>query len=249
MSIPDALPSDAAPWSAEIWRLVEGQHRVVTLSLTESLDDQALLEQEIEAVKPPLPPECAGLHPLLAAPFRYAPYPWGSRFRRAHQRNGTFYAAEAVTTAVAEMAFYRFLFLAESPHTRLPQGPAEYSAFSVWCSTAFCVDLTIGRLASYAHIWREKEDYSLCQAFADSARASGHEAIRYESVRDPEQAGRNMTLLTPRALSSREPLNFQTWHLFVRRGLIQAWCEWPKVQREYRLDDFAGDSRLDALRL
>ena len=52
-----------------------------------------------------------GLHPLLAAPFRYAPYPKGSRFRRANQREGAFYAAESVITAVAEMAFYRFLFL------------------------------------------------------------------------------------------------------------------------------------------
>lgn len=107
MSIPDVLPSDVSYWSGEVWRLVEGQHRVVTLRLTDSLHDQALLEEEIEEVKPSLPPECVDMHPLLAAPFRYTPYPRGSRFRRANQRDGVFYAAEAVTTTLAEMAFYR----------------------------------------------------------------------------------------------------------------------------------------------
>jgi len=247
MSIPDALPSDVVSWTGEVWRLVEGQHRVVTLSLTDSLDDQALLEEEIEEVKPLLPPECAGLHPLLAAPFRYASYPEGSRFRRANQREGVFYAAERVITAVAEMAFYRFLFLAESPGTSPPAGPAEYSAFSVQCHTDLCVDLTTGRLASHADIWRAKNDYSLCQEFADRVRAREFEAIRYRSVRDPE-AGCNLALLNARSFADQEPRSLQTWHLFIRGALIQAWCEWPKMQREYHLDDFAGDPRLETLK-
>ena len=42
-----------------------------------------------------------------------APYPIGSRFRRAGRTAGVFYAAESPETAVAEMAFYRLLFFAE----------------------------------------------------------------------------------------------------------------------------------------
>ena len=43
---------------------------------------------------------------------------------------GVFYASETPQTAVAEMAFYRLLFFAESPDTPWPANPAEYTAFS-----------------------------------------------------------------------------------------------------------------------
>ena len=64
--------------SALLWRGVEAQHRVATLRLVDSLDDQATLERLLEASKPPLPPAAEGLHYLLATPFRYRS-PHGSR--------------------------------------------------------------------------------------------------------------------------------------------------------------------------
>ncbi len=93
------------------WRLVEAQHVVATMKLTDTLDEQEILEDLIEASKPPMPAECRSLDYLLSAPFRYRPYPHGSRFRRANQVEGVYYAAEAVETAVAEVAFYRLLVL------------------------------------------------------------------------------------------------------------------------------------------
>src|SRR5882757_8489431 len=118
---PAALSSEALPVSGRYWRLVEAQHHVSTLKLVDSLEEQALLEQLLEESKPALPPECAGLDYLLATPFRYgAVYPHGSRFRRAGRTLGVFYASERVETALAEMAFYRLLFFADSPETPLP---------------------------------------------------------------------------------------------------------------------------------
>jgi hypothetical protein len=71
--------------------LVEAQHRISTLKLVDTVEEQQALEQLIEETKPPLPPECAGLHYLLSTPFRYgAVYPVGSRFRRAGLTEGVF---------------------------------------------------------------------------------------------------------------------------------------------------------------
>ncbi|MBU7008991.1 hypothetical protein Ga0451573_003974, partial [Peptococcaceae bacterium DYL19] len=58
---PDALRSEARDRHGACWRLVEAQHRVSTMKLVDTLDEQALLEDEIEATTPPLPPDCARL--------------------------------------------------------------------------------------------------------------------------------------------------------------------------------------------
>src|SRR5438552_11150402 len=100
------------------------------MKLVDTLAEQSVLESIVDASKPPLPPECRHLDYLLATPFRYgAPYPKGSRFRRAGNTPGVFYASERPTTAVAEMAFYRLLFFAESPDTPWPKDAAEFTAF------------------------------------------------------------------------------------------------------------------------
>ena len=128
---PAALSSEARPLQGRCWRLVEAQHRVSTLKLVDSLAEQALLEELLETTKPPVPPECRHLHYLLATPFRYGAYPKGSRFRRAGLTPGVYYASEAPETAVAEIAFYRLLFFAESPATPWPVNAAEFTAFAV----------------------------------------------------------------------------------------------------------------------
>ena len=138
-----ALSSEAVRLEGKVWRLVEAQHRVSTLKLVDTLDEQALLEELIEETKPAIPAECRHLDYLLATPFRYGSvYPQGSRFRRAGRTRGVFYAAEQVATAVAEMAFYRLLFFANSPDTPWPKDAAEYTAFSAAIRTDKAIDLT-----------------------------------------------------------------------------------------------------------
>jgi hypothetical protein len=135
MWTPDALSSEARPYRADVWRVVEAQSRASTMRLTDSLEEQRLLEELIDQVKPAVPPACQRLHYLLSTPFRYAPYPHGSRFRRARQADGVYYAAESVETAIAELAFFKLLFFVESPATKLPSRPTEHTAFSVPCVT------------------------------------------------------------------------------------------------------------------
>src|ERR1700752_2741643 len=119
---PAALSSEAISVSGSCWRIVEAQHRVSTTRLTKNLQEQERLEALIESAKPAVPDECRHLHFLLFTPFRYgAPYPVGSRFRRAGLTLGVFYGAEAPEIAAFEMAFHRLLFFAESPATPWPK--------------------------------------------------------------------------------------------------------------------------------
>ena len=245
---PAALSSDARPLAGTCWRLVEAQHHVSTLKLVDSVDEQELLEELIETTKPPLPPECRDLHYLLSTPFRYGSvYPAGSRFRRAGMTDGVFYAAETPHTAVAEMAFYRLLFFAESSDTPWPTNPAEYTAFSAEYKAKKAIDLTKGKYERDRAKWTHLADYSHCQAFADAARAAKIETIRYESVRDPAH-GMNLALLTCRAFASSKPTDQQTWHIRLSDAGAQAICEAPKSGITFDSKTFAADPRIAKLR-
>ena len=241
---PAALSSEARAFEGSVWRLVEAQHRVSTLKLVDTLDEQALLEDILEESKPALPPECAGLDYLLATPFRYgAVYPHGSRFRRAGRTPGVYYAALAIETALAEMAFYRLLFFAESPDTPLPANAADYTAFSAAVATQSAIDLTLPPLSRDAAHWTHPTDYAACQSLAEDARTAGIAAILYRSARDPA-AGLNLALLTAKGFAAPRPLERQTWRIRLSPLGVQALCDHPPRRIGFSREDFRGYPRI-----
>jgi RES domain len=245
--MPAALKSDLRLYENRVWRLVEAQHHVSTLKLVDSLAEQSVLEDLIEKAKPPVPVECRGLHYLLSTPFRYdAPYPVGSRFRRAGRTAGVFYAAEAPETAVAEMAFYRLLFFADSPLTPWPVNSLEMTAFSAAVRTERALDLTQPPLSADSILWRDLVEYGPCQTFADRAREATAEILRYESVRDPEGRAA-VAVLTCVAFAKPEPLERQTWKVGVGPTGARAICEFPPARIEFDREAFASDPRLDGM--
>lgn len=244
---PAALSSEAVPLARKCWRLVEAQHVVSTLKLVDTLDEQALLENLIEETKPQIPPECRHLHYLLATPFRYGSvYPHGSRFRRAGRTPGVYYAAETVATAVAEMAFYRLLFFAESPETPWPGDAAEYTAFAASVATGRAIDLTRPPLDRDEASWTHPTDYEACQALGEAAREAGLGAIRYRSVRDPK--GFNIALLTCRTFAGSKPADWQSWRIRLASSGVQAICEFPRQRIGFDRAALCGDPRLAGLR-
>ncbi len=244
---PAALSSEGRAVAGAVWRLVEAQHRVSTLKLVDTLDEQALLEDLLEETKPTLPPECEGLDYLLATPFRYgAVYPHGSSFRRAGRTPGVYYAAFEVATALAEMAFYRLLFFADSPKTRFPDDAAEYTAFSAEMSARKAIDLTRPPLSGDAGSWTHPTDYTACQALSDAARAGDVDAILYRSVRDPA-GGLNAALLTCRAFARPDPVDRQTWRIRLSAHGVQALCDFPRRGIAFSVSDFAADPRIAAM--
>lgn len=239
------LRSDAGPYEGTVWRVVENQAKASTMRLTGTLEEQALLEDLVETVKPALPPECQGLDYLLATPFRYAPYPEGSRFRRARQREGAYYAAEQLKTALAEAAYYLLRFVDAMIDAPPPDAPIARTAFSIRCRSAIAIDLTRPPLVGAGN-WTNPVDYTPCQDLADRARREGIEIIRYASVRSSE-AGANVALLSPKAFAASKPdrRSMQHWQLLADRRGVRAWPEFGRTEGwEFPRAQFAGDPRI-----
>jgi hypothetical protein len=239
----DALRSSASRLSGKCWRVVEAQHRISTMKITDTLAEQAVLEDLLEETKPPIPRECAHLDFLLSTPFRYsARNPYGSRFRRPNAESGVFYAAEQPSTAMAETAFHRTLFYAESPATPWPANASEYTAFSCAFKSSRVADIAKKPWLDDAGLYHLC-DYSASEVFADAARASGFEIIRYKSVRDPKGLA-NLALLRCTVFTKPQPIERMSWKLHLGAQGTRALCESPRLSIEYDRTAFASDPRL-----
>lgn len=202
------------------------------MKLVDTLTEQALLEDVIEASKPLVPPDCRHLHYLLSTPFRYATqYPSDSRFRRAGQSPGVFYASRTSATAIAEMAFHRLQFFADSPATPWPTNAAEYTVFASDIRTRASIDLTKPPFDRDARRWIHPTDYSACQQIADVAREAGVDVIEYASTRDAR--GLNLAVLTCRSFASPAPVDQQTWRLDIGPVGARAVCAFPEMRLEF----------------
>jgi hypothetical protein len=215
------------------------------MKLTDSLEEQAILEGLIEETKPPVPPDCERLHFLLMTPFRYSRQnPWGSRFRRPNAESGVFYAAEKSETAIAETVFHRLRFFADSPETPWPQNAAEYTAFSVEVHSERAIDLTTFAAGEVTFIM-DPTDYSTGQALGERAREEGIELIKYPSVRDPHHHA-NLAVLSPAAFAKPEPTGRQTWRIYLDRNGARAMCESPNLSLAFARNAFDADPRMAA---
>lgn len=226
---PRPTAKDFRPYGATVWRLVEAQHRISTNRLAADAADQALLERLVEEVKPVLPPTARGLHYLLATPFRYG-HARSSRFRRADERPGIFYASEHIATAVAETAFWRLYFYSRSVGFAPPTSVVEHSAFTVPVRVDRALDLTAAPFDRAAAAWSDRDDYTACQAFAARARQIDAQVIRYASVRDPAHRA-NLAVLDPAAFSAVSPTTRQTWHFRYEAGRLTAFAAFPSSER------------------
>jgi hypothetical protein len=221
-SEPRPTASDFRGYSRRIIRIVEAQHRISTDRLVEGPAEQELLERLVEEVKPTMPTAARGLHHLLATPFRYG-YSRETRFRRANERPGVFYASEEERTAVAETAYWRMRFFAASPGARLPRTTAEHWAFSIPVRVSRALDLTAEPMVRGRSLWTRPRDYGPCQRLAREARAIDAQLIRYESVRDPQHAA-NVALFDPGAFRKPVPTDERTWHLRFRGNRLTAFA-------------------------
>jgi len=177
----------------------------------DSDEEQALLEELIEDVKPPAE-AAAGLHYLLFTPFRYPPLRHGSRFG-TRAENGIWYGSRARATAFAEKAYYLLLFL-EGTTAELTPLETDVSIFQAAYETRSGVDLTRGAFARYTELISSPSDYAASQMLGREMRADGVEAFLYTSARDPEH-GANVGLFVREALSSRKPSVPESWRCVV----------------------------------
>jgi RES domain len=221
---PHAVGSEASRATRRLWRAVEAQHIASTLRLVANVEEQIILEKVLEKSKPAVPSEAADLHYLLATPFRYAS-PIGSRFR-APGDPGVWYGAEKERTACAELGFWRWRFLTDSSGLA-SLGPSPQTVFRA-AITGNLVDLTEAPFKKLRSQWTDPRDYGPSQRFARLAREANVDAVRYESVRDPEHAGA-VAVLRPSCFKPRQPLEQRIWLLTVRpEGAI-----WQRESQSY----------------
>jgi hypothetical protein len=190
--------------------VVEGQHVTSTRKLVDSPEEQILLEQLIDEVKPPSAGDCAGMHYLLSTPFRYPPLRYGSRFGDVSQRS-LWYGAEQVETALGETAFYRLWFLQDS-HAQLAPLESEHTAFRVRIKSARAIDLTRPPFAAHAAKISSRTSFAVAQQLGSEMRQAGVEVFRYFSAR--WQRGVCVGAFSCRPFAG-PPGNEQHWHCFA----------------------------------
>ena len=213
-----AVASEARPASLDLWRAVEAQHVASTMVLVDTVAEQAVLERVVEASKPPVPREVAALelHWLLFTPFRYAPPPGGSRFRGPNDP-GVFYGAEQPRTACAEVGYWRWRHLRDSPAIHA-MPPRPQTVFKVPVSGA-AIDLRDPPFDRDRDRWTHRSDYADCQAIGRVAREAAVRWVRYESVRDSRHGGCG-AVLDASAFASRMPVEQQGWILTVTQTRV-----------------------------
>jgi hypothetical protein len=198
------------------WRVVEAQHQVSTRKLVDSADEQILLEELIERVKPA--DRTGGRwHYLLATPFRYPPLRHGSRFGGRHEP-GIWYGSESPRTAFAEIAYYRFVFL-DGTGADLGTLTTQLTAFTVRARSARGIDLVASPFDAHRRSIASPSRYDATQSLGAAMRAAGVELFRYPSAR--ESGGVNVGIFAPVVFGGAKPRGFETWHCTATRGRVE----------------------------
>lgn len=199
----------AKPLAGTVLRLVESQEQVATNNLVRSLDQQAALEEMLEATKPALRRGTEHLHYLLAAPFRYPPLPHGSRFGTRTEPS-LFYGSVNHETVLAEAAYYRFVFWSGMAAPPAEKYVTQHTLFGAEYRTVRGVNLREPPFTRYQKQLTDPADYSANQQLGAAMRAAGIKAFEYQSARDPAR-GSNVALFTPSAMSQPAPISFESW--------------------------------------
>ena len=231
------------PLDGVLFRLVESQEQIATLSYVDTLEEQTLLEQLLEDVKPAYPEHRDDLHYLLKTPFRYPPLQWGSRFGQTHQPS-IFYGGSSIETTLAESAYYRFLFWFSMDSVSIKNKiRSEHTLFSARYYTNKGIRLQSAPFDEYLTELADPSHYQACQAIGTAMRAAGVEAFEYRSARDP--AGGTCTgLFTPDVFTHPKPLDMSQWLGEVSADKVAFKRLDSKEIISFDLDIFEVDGRL-----
>lgn len=232
-----------APLGGELLRLVESQEQVATSTLVDDLAEQALLEDLLDATKPAVPPQAAGLHYLLSTPFRYPPLRHGSRFGGRFEPS-LFYGARVLETVLAEAAYYRFVFwtgMATPPASR--RLVTQHALLRARYRGQRGVNLSEPPCAGYAEVLTHPSDYGPTQALGRALREAGVDAFEFSSARDPGR-GLNVALFAPTALVSRRPLGLQPWLCETRADQVSFSGDGGRILFGFSIVQFLLDGAL-----
>ena len=197
------------PLMVTVHRVTEDQHLIATMGLVHDIYEQQLLEEMLDATKPNKVKSSEKLHYLLFTPFRYPPLEYGSRFG-SRLLPSLFYSSLNIATALAEAAYYRFVFMT-GMSTPFPEAlQVTYSSYTISIRTQKGVLLDKEPFAAYNEIIASPNDYKATQLLGAQMREVAVEAFQYQSARD-KQKGKNIAIYTPTVFQSRSPLTTMRW--------------------------------------
>ena len=207
------------PLSGTLYRLVESQEQIATRQLVDTLEEQALLEEMLETVKPPYPDHLDHLHYLLKTPFRYPPLKWGSRFGRTFEPS-IFYGGCSVNVTLAESAYYRFVFW-HSMDGKPPKNIlcSAHTLFSVGYQSDQGVRLQSPPFDKHLKVISHPTNYSPTQHLGTAMRKDGVEVFEYPSARAHDH-GTCVGLFSAKPFTQNSPLNRQQWFCDVATDAV-----------------------------
>lgn len=232
------------PLALSATRVVESQEQVATLGLVDSIEEQLVLESLLETSKPPLPDTTTRHHYLLSTPFRYPPLPYGSRFV-SRLYSGLFYASLTESTALAETAYYRFVFwngmVTPPPSGRLT---TEHTTFSVKVKCDQGVHLEAPPFQQHTDSISHPSDYRVSQSLGDAMRDAQVDAFTYISARDPDR-GINLGCFSLASIASRTPNNLSTWTCMTHASQVSFLKTHEQtIHLQFPIEYFLIDGRL-----
>lgn len=189
----------------EAHRVVEDQNTSSTRKLVDSISEHETLEIMLEHSKPSIPQDenFNGLHYLLFTPFRYPPLQYGSRFGSYFERS-LWYGSLEIETALAEVAFYRFLWLSGTSEKKLNNIEIKLTSFIAEISTKLGVDLTQSPFIKFRENISSPEHYQYSRPLGKHLRENNVEAFLYYSARRKGDF-MNLGVFCPRAFKNKKP--------------------------------------------
>lgn len=202
------------PLSAEVFRVAESQQKVATNTLVDTLEEQKMLEEMLNRVKPKIPQACEQYDYLIYTPFRYPPLKHGSRFgKKIHP--SIFYGSKNIEAAFAELAYYRFVY-----YDGMMAAPKKKQKVTQHAS--FCIDLQAEKgialnkvpFNKYKNKISDPTSYDISQKIGEEMRDQGVQAFSYFSARAQDEV--NMGIFTCNAIKSLVPEGLGHWSCITR---------------------------------
>lgn len=221
MNYKERITCSVSGLQGSLLRVVESQEEIATTRIVDNMQEQARLEQLLEGSKPSLPADAQKLHYLLATPFRYPPLKHGSRFGRSFEPS-LFYGAMSIPTALAELAYYRFVFTSHVSEPFKRPLTTLHTLFSARFSSELGVQLQSEQWQDLHKTLTDPVSYRETQALGTDMRDCGIEVFQFLSARalqagiyqHPWRAGNgveglNVALFTPTVFRDKAPRSYQ----------------------------------------
>ncbi len=233
------------PLSAEVFRVAESQQKVATNTLVDTLEEQRILEEMLDQVKPRIPHDCESFDYLIYTPFRYPPLKHGSRFgKKIHP--SIFYGSKTLTAAFAELAYYRFVYydgMATAPKKK--QKVTQHASFCVDVRAQRGVELNKPPFNKYRRKLSDPAGYKDSQKIGEEMREKKVEAFTYFSARAIDEV--NVGIFDCKAIQNYMPHALKHWSCITRAESIMIRSlddSWSNIS--FELDQFLVDGVLPA---